>query len=189
MPWSLEELILTVDMLRQQYIMYGRGKRAWRRILYYDIMLIMLHNGLRINEARLCLIAWDKLHKRVVVIPALKTRRRSYRRCYIPEQISDYELNAIVNTFPINDPDRFRFMIHHFIKYNFGIKPHYIRKLFIDYMLDMGYDPIEVAKALGLMKVKTLEYYAYDRYLQRIREAHRQYEKLKNIYKPESVTE
>jgi len=186
---GLEELISIVDMLRREYIRHGVGKRALKRILYYDIMLIMLYNGLRINEVRLCLREWDRTRKRVLVIPALKTRKRSYRKCYIPEEISDLELNTIVEVFPLNDPKRFRDMVYHFIKYNFGIKAHLIRKLFIDYMLDMGYSPSKVAKALGLMKIRTLEYYAVNRHLERIREAHRQYEKLKNVFKPESVTE
>jgi len=177
----LEELKSTVDMLRRKYISSGVGKRALMRILYYDIMLILIHNGLRVNEVRLCLKEWSKTYSRVVTIYALKTHKRSYRKCYIPEEISDLELHTIIKIFPIDNPERFRHMVYQFIKYNFGINPRTIRKMFIDYMLDMGYSPSKVAKALGLMKIRTLESYAHKRFIDKIRREHRRREKLKQL--------
>jgi len=178
---EISEFHESLMRMREYAIKRAGERRATMRLLYLNVLLIMLYNGLRVNEARLCLKKWTITHKRVVKIPALKTKRRSYRKCFIPDEISDWELHVMTRLLPINDPERFRHRIKMFTLYNFGINPHKIRKLFIDYSLDMGYSPAEVAKILGLMKIRTLESYAHKRFIDRIRREHRRREKLKQL--------
>jgi len=179
---SIVEFHEFIKSLRDEYKRNVGRKRTTMGLLYLNTVLIMLYNGLRVNEARLCLQKWYRTNKRAVVIPALKTHRRSFRRCVIPDEIEDWELYLMAKFLPLDDPERFRKRAHWFMKYNLGINPHMLRKIFIDMMLDAGYSPAKVARILGLMKIRTLEYYAFERYVDKIRKAHRRREKLEESF-------
>jgi len=174
----------TIMAERESILSRGGGWRKLNQLLWLDVSLVALVNGLRANEARECISRWCEDRDRIHTITALKTKGRSVRKCYIPSIISNYELSLMCKILPIDNPELFRRRFYNYLRYNFDINPHQLRRMFIDYMLGMGFTPEEVKAMLGMMRVKTLKYYAGEYHLAMIKMVERLEEQLRRLFKP-----
>ena len=150
---AVTQLFNKVIELREQH--KKKTLEVWSS--YLALTLIMLANGLRIREALRAVTKFYETGERRIIIKAEKGG--DYRVVVIPEFITREDVEHIYKELIRHGEKRVKDRVEFWLSSVFGVNPHSIRYSFIRYLIINGKQPEEVARALGLKKVRNIEEY------------------------------